>query len=266
MKRYLWLALVFLLLALSAACTKQPEQSPAETEASSQNSSSPAISAEAPNTPTTAIQFSDKRLEEEIRGAMNKPSGDITPEEAAAVTSLNLSNESFDDMNTKDGGVKDISALQYFTGLTELGLAFNSISDLTPLSKLTKLETLDISGTQVEDLSPLKDMESIKCLVFCWLHADNGTPKGIGSLDVLSDMKNLEQIDAKNAGITDISALADLPKLWEIQLNDNQITDITPLANVKTLRLVLLEGNPITDYSPLKDVYAQLEGKDFEIN
>lgn len=82
-----------------------------------------------------------------------KPEGEITLEEAAVVTVLNLSNDSFDHMNTKDGGIKDIRALQYFTGLTELNIAFNNVSDLTLLSCLAKLKTLDISGTQVEDLS-----------------------------------------------------------------------------------------------------------------
>lgn len=71
------------------------------------------------------------------------------------VTALNLSNDSFDHMNNKDGGIKDIRALQYFTGLKELNFAFNNVSDLTPLSSLPKQEILNISGTQVEDLSPL---------------------------------------------------------------------------------------------------------------
>ena len=72
-------------------------------------------------------------------------------------------------------------------------------------------------------------------------------------------------LDAKNAGIEDVSGLAGLPKLWEVQLNDNLITDVSPLAQVKSLKALLLGNNPVADYSPLKDIYAQLEGKDFEI-
>lgn len=260
------IALSTMLLTLLTACAKETAQNPADTTTGLPDAPAPVVSAQTPATPVPAIQFIDKQLEGRIRDVMGKPEGGITPEEAAAVTALNLGNESFEDMNTKDGGIRDISALQYFTGLTELSLAFNSVSDLTPLSGLTKVETLDISGTLVEDLSPLKDITSIKCIIFCWLHGDNGTPKGIGSLDALAGLENLEMIDAKNAGITDVSALADLPKLWEIQLNDNEITDIAPLAHVKNLRTLLLAGNPVTDYSPLKDIYPQLEGKDFEID
>ena len=78
-------------------------------------------------------------------------------------------------------------------------------------------------------------------------------------------MKNLEHIDAKNAGIKDISGIANLSKLWDIQLCDNQISDITPLANLKELKILLLYNNPVTDFSLLKDIYDNLDDKDFEI-
>lgn len=265
MKRCMSIALIGVLFTLLTACTQEPAQNLSEPVPGSTVSQESSYVKDSVNKPAAVIEFRDKVLEAAVCKAMNKPQGDITMEEAAQVISLNLGNASFDDMNTKNGGIKDISALKYFKGLTELNLAFNNVSDLTPLSKLTKLETLDISGTLVEDLLPLKDSQSIKCLVFCWLHGDSGTPKGIGSLDALAGLQSLEQIDAKNAGIKDISALAGLPKLWEVQLNDNQIANIAPLGNVKTLKVLLLAGNPITDYSPLKDIYPKLEGKDFEI-
>lgn len=261
MRKHFSTFMLCVLFIFFTACSQQSggeSRSDIATEASQ-------ISASVPEIQEKIISFGDKLLEEKIRHEIGKLEGGITLDEASAVTSLNLSNENFDDMNTKGGGIKDINALRYFTGLIELTLAFNNISDLNPLSGLTKLETLDISGTQVEDLSSLKDMKSIKCLISCWLQSENG-PKGIGSLDALTGLKNLEMIDAKNAGITDVSALANLPRLWEVQLNDNEITDVTSLARVVNLKVLLLEGNPITDYSPLKNIYPQLEGKDFTIN
>lgn len=264
MKKCMSIALIGVLFTLLAACTKSVQNMSEPVTGSTTSQVSTSVN-DSVNKPAVVIEFKDKALEAAVRKAMNKPQGDITIEKASQVVSLNLGNESFDDMNTKNGGIKDISALKYFEGLTELNLAFNNVSDLTPLSKLTKLETLDISGTLVEDLLPLKDSQSIKCLIFCWLHGDSGTPKGIGSLDALAGLQSLEQIDAKNAGIKDVSALAGLPKLWEVQLNDNQIADITPLGNVKTLKVLLLAGNPIKNYSLLKDIYPKLEGKDFEI-
>lgn len=49
-------------------------------------------------------------------------------------------------------------------------------------------------------------------------------------------------------------------------MEDNQVTDLSPLAGLTKLTNILLSGNPATDYSPLKDVYSNLEEKDFEIN
>jgi hypothetical protein len=270
MKKYWIIACLTGLLVLLPACKQAPAESvlPESGVSESVLSESPqkTVPPEEASTvaPVEAVEFNDPVLEQKIRTAMNRPEGPITVEEAAAVTALDLGNESFEKMN--DGNkFKDISALRYFTGLKELNLSFNEFSDLSSLSGLANLETLAFNGTWVEDITPLKDLTNLKCLVFCWMRGDSGTPKGIESLSALSGLKNLEMLDTKNAGIRDISALADLPKLWEVQLNDNLIEDVSPLAEVKALKTLLLAGNPVKDFSPLKDIYAQLEGKDFEI-
>lgn len=211
------------------------------------------------------IEFNDEVLEAKIRAAMNKPEGEITKEEAAAVTSLDLSNESFDDKNSKNGGVRNIGALQYFINLKELNLSFNDIEDFSPLEGLTKLESLGFTGVPVKDLSPLKGLTNLTCLVFDWNYSPEQGHNGYENLDFMSDMKNLEVFEAKGAGIKDISALGNLPKLWSVFLTDNLITDVSPLAKLTNLKELALSNNPITDYSPLKDIYGQLEGKDFEM-
>ena len=96
---------------------------------------------------------------------MNRHDGDNTIEEAAAVTSLDVSNEHFD---KKDGDIKDISDIKYFTALEELNISFNEIDDLTPLAEIKTLKTLVFNGIKARDLSPLKDLINMECLVFCW--------------------------------------------------------------------------------------------------
>jgi len=260
MKKYAYMVLVVILFVLPTACVQQSAQIQSEPAVSQESSPT----GEAAGQPAVVVEFSDKILEAAVRKAMNKPQGSITVDEAVQVISLNVGNGSFENMSDINR-IKDISALRYFTGLKELDISFNEINDLTPLAGLTNLETLVFNGTWVEDITPLKDLVNLKCLVFCWMRGDSGTPSGIEDLDVLSDLKNLEMIDAKNAGIKDASGLADLPKLWEVQLNDNLITDVSPFADMKALKTLLLAGNPVTDFSTLKEVYGQLEGKDFEI-
>lgn len=217
------------------------------------------------NEESNAIEFSDEILELKIRKAMNKPDGEITKEDAAAVNSLDLSNESFDDKNTMNGGIRNIGALQYFTNLKDLNLSFNDIEDFSPLAGLTKLENLGFTGVPVKDLSPLKGLTNMTCLIFDWNNAPDQERNGYENLDCISDMKNLEIFSAKGSGVKDISVLGNLPKLWSVYIENNLITDVSPLAKLANLKELLLSNNPITDYSPLKDIYGQLEGKDFEM-
>ena len=246
------LILILMLMLMTAACT-----TPGTKKSEPSITSAIALS--------KTVVFSDSALEEKVRKAMNKLTGDITAEEAKTVLKLDLSNTSFDDMNSKSGGIKDISSLTYFTGLEELNLSFNDISDFTPLAELKTLKTLGFTGVRPKDLSVLKGLTNMVCLVFDWSYAPDQGHNGYENLDFTSNMKNLEIFEAKGAGIKNITALGTLPKLWSVFLTDNQITDIGPLANLKNLRELELSNNPITDYSPLKDIYPNLEGKDFEM-
>jgi Leucine-rich repeat (LRR) protein len=245
MKRLFILMLCIMVAVVLTACTDTPSPQTSETEVQSD-----------------PIAFTDEAFEAKVRNAMSRPEGVITKAEAAAITSLDLSNENFE---KKDVIIRDISDIQYFTALEDLNLSFNEISDLTPLAEIKSLKTLSFSGISANDLSPLKGLTNMVSIVFCWNYNES-QGFGFDNLDALSDMKNLEHIDAKNAGIKDISALANLPKIWDVQLCDNQITDITPLGNLSNLKIVLLLNNPIKDFSPLKTVYDNLDGKDFVID
>lgn len=242
MKKLISMILSLIILVIFTACSNEASTQPSSTG--------------------EPIKFTDAAFEAKVRKAIHKPEGDITTKEAAAITSLDIGNEHFE---KKAGDIKDLSDIKYFKALEELNISFNEISDLTPLAEIKTLKTLSFNGIKARDLSPLKDLTNMVCLVFCWNYNKANDDHGFNNLDTLSNMKNLEHIDAKNAGIKDITVLSNLPKLWDIQLCDNQITDITPLKNLKNLKIVLLGNNPVKDYSPLKDVYENLEGKDFEI-
>lgn len=260
MKRFLAVALGFLILITFTACAGNP--GPASSAVPSETISSTPASASAS---TEAIVFSDVALETKVREVMGKPTEDITVEEAKAVLKLDLSNESFDDMNSKNGGIRDIDSLKYFTGLELLDLSFNDIDDFTPLAGLKSLETLFFNGVRPKDLNALKDLTNMVCLVFDWSYAPDQGHNGYESLNFVSNMKNLEVFEAKNAGVKDITALGTLPKLWSVFLCENQITDVSPLANLQNLRELELSDNPITDFSPLKEVYPKLQYHDFEM-
>lgn len=258
MKKYLSILMLCILLALSTACSQQPKtgEPPASTEASSPEMSEPTPV----KTTEPAVVFTDLVLEELVRGAMNKPEGDITLTEAAAVTELNLE---------MDGGaplarVADVSDLTQFPNLTVLNLNWainkgDEAVDLSPLASLKKLECLYICCCgNTADISPLAGLTSMKDL---WIWGNN-----ITDISALEGMTQMESLWIKTNQITDISALSKMENLAYLYMEDNQVADLSPLAGLSKLTHILLSGNPATDYSPLKDVYSNLVEKDFEIN
>jgi len=255
MKKIITIALVLLFSLSLAACSASPKE---ESPASSESSESTAVSAE-------TVQFTNEPLEAKIREALNKPEGKISLEEAKTLKKLDISNASFDEMNSKNGGITDISDLKYFTWLEELNLSFNNIQDFTPLAELKSLTNLGFTGVRPVDLSPLKGLTNMVCLVYDWCYAPDQGYTVCSNLDFMSDMKKLEIFEAKGAGITDITVLGTLPKLWSVFLDENQITDISPLASLKDLIELTLSKNPVTDYSPIKDIYPNLRIADFEL-
>lgn len=268
MKKTLFVLLALLLALDLAACgapaatsTPSPEASESANTLTREPTAEPTL---AP-TPEPVAVFSDAALEAKAREAMGKPEGDITVAEAEAVVKLDLSNESFADMNSQNGGIRNISDLKYFTGLEELNLSFNEISDFTPLAELKSIKTLGFNGIAPKDLSVLKGLTNMTCLIFDWTCNENQRQNGNISLDFMSAMKDLEIFSACGGGIKDITALGGLTKIWSLYLDDNAITDISSLANLTNLKELKLSNNPIDDYSPLKDIYPKLEFSDFEM-
>lgn len=255
------LVVVLLFLSLCACAAPAEQQTPA---APADEAATSAPTAEP--TPEPVVIFTDAALEARVREAMGKPEGDITVSEAAAVKKLDLSNTSFDDMNSKSGGIHDISDLKYFTGLEDLNLSFNDLHDLSPLAELTSLTSLGFTGIKADDLTVLKGLTNLVFLGFDWTCQEDERQSGTLSLDFMADMKNLEIFSCMGNGVQDISALAGLTKIWSLFLDENAITDVTPIASLTNLRELKLGKNPITDYSPLKDIYPNLEFADFEMN
>lgn len=201
------------------------------------------------------VRFCDELLETRVRKAMNKPDGKITPEEAASVTALDLSQD-----ENSQTSIALLQGLEAFTGLKELNLSGNQqLGDLWPISGLSGLEKLNCWKCNIQSLKPLSQLIHLQELSLGW----NGS---VGKLDALSGLVNLVSLDAKGVGITDISGLSGLPKLQYVGLNENKITDFSALATLPSLNTAELKDNLTEDYSALTEIYPQLEYKDFTLN
>ena len=211
----------------------------------------------------SAIVFDDPVLEASIREALGKPQGDITRADAQALTELELSQQGVD---PDQPYIHSLSALQYFTNLTYLGLGYavqnaddpTAPIDITVIANLTNLESLQMAGVVINDLSPLATLVQLKSLTLF---------NGDQPLDLapLAGLVNLEALTLRNNRISDLTPLSGLAKLGYLDLEGNQITDVSPLAGLTGLERLYLTDNPISDFSPLAEVRSDLVEWDFEV-
>ena len=93
-------------------------------------------------------------IDSQIRGTVNKPTGELSQADIAKVTGVWLGKEK----------VQDISFLSGFTQLKKLTLTDNQIHVLTPLAGLTSLEELDLGNNPFQDLASLMGLKNLKKL------------------------------------------------------------------------------------------------------
>lgn len=262
MKRFicilLALALLFSLTGCGSAPTGEPASSP-EAQAEVTPTPTPELTPEPTADPNQPIVFADAAFESGVRKALNKPDGDITIAEAAAVESLNLELPG-DDWSIPR--IADLSDVQYFPNLTSLFLGWALYKeggvDVTPLGSLTKLEGLYMPCTTIQGIEPLAALTKLQELQI-W-----GT-RNIADLSPLAGMTELKKLWISDNVISDVSPLANLQKLEWLNIGRNMITDVSPLAGLKNLKGLYLTDNPIHDYTPLSELFPSLSEKDFEL-
>ncbi|NCB06096.1 MAG: hypothetical protein EOM69_11345, partial [Clostridia bacterium] len=145
MKRLICVLLALILLFSLTGCGGAATQEPAAASPVPQAETTPAPepTPEPTPDPNQPIVFADAAFESGVRKALNKPDGDITLSEAAALESLNLELPG-DDWSIPR--IADLYDVQYFPNLTSLFLGWALYQeggvDITPLGSLTKLEGL----------------------------------------------------------------------------------------------------------------------------
>ncbi len=202
------------------------------------------------------VVFTDPLLEAMVRDAIGKSEGDITLEEAGAVTELVL-NIDWQQQPAEGSQIKNISGLDKFTKLENLELHFHAISNISPLAGLTKLHSLSLGGNPVADITPLSELTNLDWLTLFNCQAEDYTP--------LANLTNLGWLLMDHSTISNASILSGLTELWRLSLTNTQVSDVSPLAGLTNLKELELAGCPITDYSPLAGIYPNLEKTDFTI-
>jgi internalin A len=103
----------------------------------------------------------------------------------------------------------------------------------------------------------INDLESVTSII-----ANGRQIKDISGIEYLVNLREA-YLDVNE--IVDITPISGLAYIERLGLSQNRITDISKLNGLK-LKYLSLYGNDIKDYSAVKEVYQDLEWKDFTVD
>jgi hypothetical protein len=158
-------------------------------------------------------------------------------------------------LTVNDGGVSDLTGMQYATNLRSLTLENNNITDISPLAGLTQLWVLDLGGNKVSDLQALAGLTNLRAL---WIYQNHITDTG-----ALSGLTNLVTLGLYSNQIANVNALAGLTNLHYLYLENNRIQDISALSGLTNLSNVYLTYNflDISSGSAAMAIISTLQGQ-----
>jgi len=150
------------------------------------------------------VEFPDPTLEEVVREAIGKPSGEICESDL-------LELEELDALGRRS--IADLTGLEHCVSLRTLNLGDNAIEDLSPLAYLTEITDLRLHWNRISDLAPIAGLTKLSSL---WLHGNS-----INDLTALASLTHLRHLSLGWNSITDISPIAGLTQIEGLELNDN---------------------------------------------
>jgi hypothetical protein len=198
------------------------------------------------------VNFPDPNMENSIRQAINKPSGDIMYSELQNLTLLygrSISNldgirfcENLSTLILYGNQIQDFSELKTLKKLLELNIGVSMYPNIAWLKDFTYLIQLDIQNNQITDLSPLESLINLRHLGI------NYNP--LSDLSPLRNLVNLGELNASyNVNCKDIEPLKYLTTLCNLNLYRNAISDISPLLDNPGLRegcRIDIRDNPLS--------------------
>ncbi len=210
--------------------------------------------------PGGPIIFSDPHVEESVRMAIDKETGELYPSDVKDITALSIGAPRIDDW----------TGIEYCTNLNALMLNTAELGDLSPLAELPDLNALfcfpicnpdSITGpitsdighisscTEfifIKDISPLSVLNNLTHL---YIHTEE-----LADLIPLAELTTLETLSIMGGKIDDITPLEYLANLTVLELVGNRISDITSIASLTGLTRLYFDHNDITDITSLSEL------------
>jgi Leucine-rich repeat (LRR) protein len=182
------------------------------------------------------LNFVNPRFEEVVREGLQVFGRPITEEDALALEELDLSDVDFDEA--------DYATLSAFKNLKDLGVSSHA-GILSAIASLPKLESLLVECWTLEkgvDLSALSPLHNLRYLFITGGDVSN---MDILHTEVLTEMKQLEEVSFHEFGSVDLQFLRDMPQIktffcgWANRIE--HIDAIGFLTNLKSLTMIYVD-------------------------
>lgn len=185
-----------------------------------------------------AIRFTDHKIEQMVRAALDRQSGSLYAAQLASVTDLTS--------HGIDGEITSLKDLEYLPALTGLHLVDElAIGDYSPLANLTSLTSLTLSGCALSDA----DLALINACTR--LTSLTVSKNQLTTLEPIKDLHYLEHLDASFNEISSSTVLSEMPLLNYLYLNNNFLADTESLSGLSELITLDISNNPLSDLTPV---------------
>ncbi len=242
------------------------------------------------------ITFEDEVMERAVRTKLNIWNTPITDEDTAAIQSLTIVGNYFEDseeslagtdfteegyeiygsVHAETGDMQSLADLQYIPFLTELNIAYQENLSLAGIEVCTELRELSLLNDGLSSIGELQSLSSLERLSFGWNRVSDLTPlaglSGLTSLSFwgnrvsdlapLAGLGNLSYLDFAKNQVSDISALSGMTELSALWMYGNQVSDLTPLVELANLEVLMFRDNPVADLSVFQSIYPRLTRTD----
>lgn len=187
----------------------------------------------------SVIELADAELEDALRLALGKPTGDITAKDVAELEILDASHRP----------IADLSGLECLPSLRRLRLAYTALdadSVLSIIGQLNRLTHLDLSCTNIVDLDFLAQHPTLTALEVNH-PADLCPPSQLVNVSGVTTARALTHLTLQGHGLTSLAGFENLKRLVALSVSQNQIHDLTPLLGIPGLQNLYVASNALTD-------------------
>lgn len=186
------------------------------------------------------IQWKDSAMEQGVRKAIGKFSGDIYYSDV----------KNLKDLDCFGLGVRTLQDLEHMRNLTHLGMALNYLDDSqwVYIKNLTKMEYLDLAMNKFQTI-PEGAFVNMPSLIEICLDTNDLRTIQPGAFRGQENLESL--LLEENYRLTSIGEVRTLANLQDLFMNDTAVSDISPLTNLTKLDYIRMEGCPVSDLTPL---------------